>query len=103
VATNVAKQGGAKAFGLAIMGSIDIQNTDNFSLIGNPTGISLVRGDVSVQNTQAVEILNVGGIGMTGPHGIGGDLQISASGSCNVSGNIIAGSTELSGCSNLAN
>lgn len=105
VARDVAKCGGGgpKALGLAIMGSVDIQNTNNFSLIGNPNGISLVRGDVSVANTLTVEVINVGGIGMTGPHGIGGNLQVSTSGSCYVSGNLVAGSTELSGCSNLAN
>lgn len=91
-----------KALGLAIMGSIDVTNTSNFLLIGNTEGITLVRGDVSVQNTESVGIINVGGVAMAG-QGIGGDLTVSSSGSCSISGNMVVGNTELSGCSNLAN
>jgi len=90
----------SKALGLVILGNVDVRNTDNFSLIGNTYGISIVRGDVSVQNTQTVEIIDVAGVANTG-FGIGGDLKISTSVDCVVSGNVVSGSTELSGCSNL--
>lgn len=91
-----------KALGLAIIGNIDVANTNNFILIGNTDGITIVRGDVTVQNTQSVSIINVGGIAMAG-HGIGGDLTISSSASCSISGNMVVGSIQLDGCSNLAN
>ena len=83
-----------KARGLVILGSVDIQNTNNFALIGNPLGITIVQGDVTVQNTQNVEVIDVDRIG---------NLEISTSASCDVSNNVVSGSTELSGCSNLTN
>jgi len=104
VANNVAKCSVTlpppKALGLVIMGSIDIRNTANFSLIGNIDGISIVKGNVIVQNTENVKIVDVAGVSSTG-FGIGGDLEISASTNCIVSGNVVSGSTEFSSCSNL--
>ena len=82
-----------KARGLVILGSVDVQNTNNFSLIGNPEGISIVRGDISILNTETVKIVDI--------DEINGNLEISTSASCDISNNVISGSTELGGCSNL--
>jgi len=89
-----------KSLGLVITGSIDIRNTNNFSLIGNIDGISIVKGNVIVQNTENVEIVDVAGVSSTG-FGIGGDLEVSTSTNCIVSGNVVSGSMEFSNCSNL--
>lgn len=98
--------GPQKALGITIGGDIRVRGGGVFRLLGNPSGLNLVEGDVVVVETQTIEIVNHtdlrgdvvvkhnGDVTVTG-NTIGGDLRIrGTSGHCVESGNSVAGDVD---------
>ena len=76
-----------KSRGITIGGDVEINDTNEFTLIGNPSGVTVISGNVQVKNTQSVEITDF--------DGIAGNVKVEDSTTVSVTGNTIDGNLEL--------
>ena len=79
-----------KALGIIIDGDIKVESGNSFTLIGNPAGVVAVKGDVKIERTQTVAIMQFT---------INGDVNIKHSTDVTVTDNVIGGDLKIKGTS----
>lgn len=81
--------GPPKALGITIGGNVDIKGAGSFTLLGNPSGVTSIGGNVMVKQTQDVRMENF--------DGIHGNVEAKDNVNVAITGNTIDGNLKIRG------